>query len=86
MSNLEDTEKDGQRTARTASAWVVTARHRSTAAVKPPEPFGSWHARRPEDAFTACGLPAAGWPIFWHLTHVQGRDRICVECQEVMYS
>ena len=44
------------------------------------------HARRPGDAYTACGLPAVGWPIFWHLTHVRGRERTCVECQAVMHA
>jgi hypothetical protein len=68
------------------TSWMVSARHRSSAAVKPPEPFGTWHAKRPGDSFTACGLPAGSWPIFWQLTLVQGRDRNCVECQEVIYS
>ena len=67
-------------------AWMVSAPHRSSAAVKPAQPFGEWHARRPGDFFTACGLPAAGWPIFWHLTHAQGQGRTCAECQARMYS
>ena len=43
------------------------------------------HVRRAEDAYTACGLPAAGWPIFWLLRHAQGREKSCVECQVVMH-
>ena len=69
-----------------ATPWMVSARHRTSAAVKPPEPFGAWHARRPGDAFTACGLPAAGWPIFWQLTLVQGWNRSCVGCQRAVYA
>lgn len=67
------------------SSWMVSARHRSTAAVTPPEPFGEWHAKRPGDPFTACGIPAAAWPIFWQLTLAQGRDRSCPDCQRVLF-
>jgi hypothetical protein len=70
----------------TPSGWVVTSRHRSSAAIKPARPYGTWHARRPGDAYTACGLPAADWPIFWLLSHVQGREDNCVECQEIMHA
>ena len=69
----------------TTEPWLVSARHRSTLALSPAVPFGPWHARLAGQPNTACGLPAAGWPIFWHLTLVQGRERTCAECQRIVY-
>ena len=83
---IDGLRTDVRRGATPTAGWVVTASHRSSAAVKPAEPWGPWHAKRPGDSFTACGLPAAGWPIFWHLTHPRGRSRTCPDCQEVMHA
>ena len=82
----KDPETNGPPAKSVTASWAVSARHRSSAAVKPALPFGVWHARQPGDPFTACGLPAAGWPIFWELTFAQGRSKMCAECQAVMYS
>lgn len=71
--------------AASSAGWQVTARHRSSAAVRPAEPFGTWHARRPGEPYTACGLPAAVWPIFWHLSLSSARERACPECQSLTY-
>ena len=86
VNNPAASAKEVPATAITPATWVVTARHRSTAAIKPAQPWGTWHVRRPGDAFTACGLPAVGWPLFWHLAHAGAGARRCRECQEVVYS
>lgn len=51
--------------------WRVSAPHsrpRRLHADEPRRPYATAHARKVGASTTACGLPAAGWPILWELT------------------
>lgn len=75
-----------------AQQWYLTAQYRQI--IRRPEsapklsavhdeplelPFGVTHVQRFGAAFTACGMPAHRWPIFWHLD-ISEADTICPAC------
>jgi len=48
-------------------SWLTTTNHVDRLSPKGREPWGVRHARVSGASRTACGLPAAGWKMFWDL-------------------
>jgi hypothetical protein len=63
--------------------WVVCTSHFASRAAGAREPWERHHARRSGDAFTACGLPCLGWPVFWHLPFSAAAEDFCSGCLEL---
>jgi hypothetical protein len=64
--------------------FFVSARHgtlaRGDQGASGWQPFGVQHARMVGGRFTACGLPAATWRIFWEQPFPNVSDSTCQEC------
>ena len=66
--------------------YFVTAPYRLTVGEWPIDrwaPKGGTHARRAGTAFTACGLPALEWPIFWEYQFAGSREDACPRCAAI---
>jgi len=61
--------------------WYVTATH-TVGAYAAERPYGIRHARSPGDRFTACGLRAVDWPLFWDLPFHGRQERACRTCAQ----
>lgn len=62
--------------------WFVCTSHFASRATGAREPWRRHHARRSGDAFTACGQPCLGWPVFWHLPFSAAAEDFCGDCLE----
>ena len=65
--------------------WFVTAPHLDIRDPAGRHPLGIRHARRSQDAYTACGIPTMNWRTFWHLPFDRGSGHACVDCLRAVY-
>lgn len=85
MSGLA--EQDRGAPPRALPEWLVSSPH----ARRPPHPddraprpYGLHHARRVGSPYTACGLPAQGWPFFWDLPFGRDLTSSCPACVDAI--
>lgn len=71
----------------TSNTYLVTARHRlatRTPGRLPWRPYGVHHARRVGDPFTACGIAAVEWRMFWTMVFDGRSEHACADCAAVL--
>ncbi|MEI5672661.1 MULTISPECIES: hypothetical protein [unclassified Nocardioides] len=65
---------------RDSTTWVTSAPHLQPAGPGGRMPWGTRHARVNTEPWTACGLPAATWKVFWHLPFETTGAQACRGC------
>lgn len=68
--------------------YFVSASHRKRGRLIDGEPgwtpYGTQHAREVGSQFTACGVPAMGWPYFWEQAFPSPSTATCRACMVVL--
>jgi hypothetical protein len=68
------------------AAWFVSSQHSYPVThTQPRTPYGERHARQPGSRYTACGISALGWTIFWELPFSGTEPTNCAECCSVVH-
>ncbi|GAA4100474.1 hypothetical protein BJ958_000886 [Nocardioides kongjuensis] len=67
-----------------SGAWVVTAPYRQPRSIDALAPWGDFHLKRQGALWTACGVPANDWHVFWTHTFKPEIPEACLECWVVV--